>query len=469
MSGTTVNTEVKQVETTLAAILGAPTGDNVITPQNKNNVFSNNKAPANTIGDIEKAAKEKADKEKVEADVKAATDAKAKAEADAKAVAAAKADAEKKELEGKSEEQVAEILKKRKEIEAADKEKSLAAQLTAQQEKIAEEELRKTGNRPGITKDALVAGIEKRIKDKTFLELDGVEKPLPEYTTEELWEVIDLNLEHKQKEVAEQVPVEFFEALPPEFQTAFTYLENLRGAKGGYTPQDVQHILKVVTQAVNITNLDITTEEGQEDVVRNYLAVTNYGTPEEIDEEVAAIKDRKELEKKSGQFKPKLDAIQQKNIETNLKVTEQNRKKAEKQAANWMDTVYKALEPAEIGGIKLGKKDQTELYNSLVQVSYPSFTGQQTNEFGYLLENKQFGKDQDLEAVFLARMILKDKEGTLNKIREQGGSIKAAEVAKKLKIEQAARGTGAGEDDDDLAGANRTPKKLVRKTNNIFK
>lgn len=464
MSGTTVNTEVKQVETTLAAILGAPTGENVITPPNKNNLFSNNKGAATTITDIEKAAKEKADKEKADADAKIVAEAKVKSEA----AAAAKAEADKKELEGKSAEEAAEILKKRKEAEAADKEKSLVAQLTAEQEKIAEEELKKTGNRPGITKDALISGIEKRIKDKSFLELEGVDKPLAEYTAEELWEVVDLNLEHKQKEVAEQVPVEFFEALPPEFQTAFTYLENLRGAKGSYTPQDVQHILKVVTQAVNIMNLDITTEEGQEEVVRNYLAVTNYGTPEEIDEEVSAIKDRKELEKKSGQFKPKLDAIQQKNIENNLKATEQNRKKAEKQAANWMDTVYKALEPAEIGGMKLTKKDQTELYNSLVQVSYPSFTGQQTNEFGYLLENKQFGKEQDLEAVFLARMILKDKEGTLNKIREQGGSVKAAEVAKKLKIEQANKGTAAGEE-DELGGANRTPKKLVRKTNNIFK
>ncbi len=449
MSTTNSHTEVKQVETTLASILGSPTGENVITPP-KNNVFKNTTHTSLSAGELQKAAADKAAKDKEAADLKA------KEEADR--VAAEKLA---KDKEGKTPEEIAaleEAENKRKELAAKNtttSTKSLIQELTEQEKE--EEEIKKTGGRPPVTKDALISGIEKRIKDKTFLELDGVEKPLKEYTEEELWEVIDLNIDHKQKEVADEVPAAFFDALPPELQTAFTYLENLRGAKGSYSPEDVQHILKVVTTAVNITNLDISNEDGQEEVVRTFLASTNFGTPEEIDEEVSGIKDRGELEKKAGQFKPKLDAAQKAKIEKDLKATEQARKKAEAQAGKWMDTVYKALEADTVGGIKVNNKDKTSLYNSLVQVNYPSFTGTQTNKFGYLIESRQFGKEQDLEAVFLAQMILEDKKGTLEKLRGVGAAEKVTEVAKKLKIEQDNKGTH-GHQQEEMAGANRNVK-----------
>lgn len=445
MSGTNSNTEVKQVETTLAAILGAPTGENIISQTPKNNLFSNKKPDPLSAADLEKAAQEKLE-----------------------AAAKAKEATDKKKLE----DEATELERKKKEAENTEKgktgtAKSLIAELNEEEQAAAEEAKKSSGGRPEFQRAGLIQVVNDLLKEEKFIPLDDP-KPMEEWTKDDFKEFIELNLSHREDQIKEEIPVAFYDALPPEFQTAFTYLENLRGAKGGYTPQDVQHILKVVTQAVEITNLDPSTEEGQEQIVRTYLQSTQWGTPEEIDEEVKSLQDKEELSKKANQFKPKLDALQQKQIEQNIKTQEKARKNAEKAASNFMDSVYKALEPGILGGIKLDKKTQGSLYNALVQPAYQSFTGGQTNELGHLLESKQFGQEKDLESVMLATWLLRDKEGFLAKVREQGGSQKAAEVAKKLKTEQANHGTASGEE-DELAGANRGVKKLVRKTNNIFK
>ncbi len=433
MPNTNSNTTVSQVEASLASILMGSEGE-VPAQTAKNNLFSNTKGTQTTITDLEKAAQ-------VAKDVELA---KVKADADA-----AKIEADKKALEGKTAEEKAEIEKKKKEAEELAKKtagtQSLAATLTATEEEVAAELEKNKGGRPEFKKEGLVKVIEKLIKDKKFVEFEG-DKPLADYTEEEYIELIEANMTHREDKIKDSVPLAFFDSLPEEFQVAYTYLAN----KG--KDADVQHILRVVTQAAEIKNLDPTTEDGQEDIIRTYLRTTNYGTPEEIEEEVNAIKDRNESEKKAGQFKPKLDALQQKNIEQNLKSAEQARVKSEKQAANYMGRVYDVLNTGELHGIKIDKRTQQSLYSTLVQPGYLTFQGD----------------DKELSRLVLSTLVYQDPEAFLEKVREQGASGKALEVAKKLKTEQATRNASASEE-EELAGANRGVKKLQRKTNNIFK
>lgn len=427
MSKTIVeDTVVTKKESTLSDILGAPTGESTITQTGPNNLFDNNSKPKTTFTELEKSKDEAVKKAKEEAD-------KIKAEKDAEKAPAAS-------------------------TTPAAKTTSIIADIVAETEE--EVEQKKAAGRPAISRDALLSGIEQRIKDKVFLELDGEEKPLAEYSTSELWEVVDLNLSHKDEIAAEQAQAGLYDALPEEFQQAITYF-----AQGG---TDIQHILKVLTQKVELNNLDPRTEDGQEKIIRNYLSYTRYGTPEEIEEEVNSIKDRGDLEKKSNQFKPKLDAAQEEVVNRNLKAAEVERKKAEKASANYMDNVIKALEPGLIAGIKIDRKEKADFYNSLVNPTHQSFTGRTVNEFGYLIEQKQFGPQQDLEAIFLARWALKDKEGLIKRLREQGGSDMAAAVAKKLKTEESSKNSATGTEVND--DARRGVKKLQRKeANNIFK
>ena len=422
MAGEQENTEISQVtldNQAVAELLGIATGENVITQtaEKEKTAFTRN-----TEEPLDAAALEK----EIAADKKAVLDAaKAKEIADAEAAAL-----------------------------LLDPDKNKTADQIAAELNLAEtEEEKKKKGRPEFQTTGLIQIANELIKEEKFIALDDP-KPMEEWTKADWKEFIELNVAHREDKVKEEIPVAFFDSLPEEFQVAYNYF-----AQGG---KDVKHILRVVSQSVETASLDVETEDGQEAVVRNYLRMRDNLTPEELDAEVDELKDKGDLEKKAKQFKPKLDAAQQQHIEKNLKAVEIARKNAEKESVKFMDSVFKSLESGVIGGVKIDRKLQGSLYNALVQPNYQSFTGGQTNELGHLLETKQFGAEKDLESVALATWLLRDKEGFLAKVREQGAQAKVTDTVKKLKIEQANRVASTTEDDND-GGAGREVKKLQRK------
>lgn len=430
------NTNITQVDIELADLLGTATGANTIS-QKSNSLFKREESTGIDAATIEKeiADEKKAEAEKAAAEKKVAEDAAA----------------ENKDGKGANESE--------EDSEEAGKEDILTA-LTVGENVADDEDQKNKGGRKKESKEVIVDVTKTLINDGDFVPFDD-EKPLEEYTKEEHLELIRENLKHRDAKAQQEVAAAFYDALPEEFQQAFTYFQN-----GG---KNVKGILAELSKTVEFQSLDEKTEEGQEEIIRLHLTLTNFGDAKEIQEEINDIKDRGQLDKKAAQFKPKLEEIQKKNVERELIAQEARRKQAEKASAEYMDTIYNTLSPGELAGIKLDKKVQTALYNGLVQPNYQSaFTGAPINEMGYLLEQKQFGKGKDHEAVALALWVLRDKEGFLNKVREQGGTQKAKEVAKKLKIEEQSKVATAGQDDGQDDASRNTVKKLKR-TNNIFK
>jgi hypothetical protein len=423
------HTQVTKVETTLSAaldILGGASAEKPVVQKPKNHFATPVNKSITTVADIEgdilKKENEEKEKEKI------AADAKIKEAAEAK----------KKEDEEK-------FNKLSPEEQESFKKKSPVVAILEDEEDTEDEKAKKAG-RPVVSKDALIKGLEERFKNKTFFELEG-DKPLSEYTEAELWEVIDLNIEEAKKNVADEVPLAFYDSLPEEIQTAYAYLENTRAVKGGYDKKDVQHILKVVTQVIETQNLDVETESGQEQIIRTYLAMRDNATPEELDEEINALKDKGELEKKAGQFKPKLDSLHQQRMEQLVKTSEANRKKAEKQAEAYSQRVISTLKTGEVKGIKIDKKTQANLYEMMVQPQYLSFQGD----------------NAELEKLMLSALVFQDPDGFLEKVRLQGSNAQATAVAKKLKTEQANKGAALHNEEAD--NAHRGVKKLQRKEN----
>lgn len=446
MSNEAQNIEVSQVDIDLAEILGTATGNNVMTQNDKapkGNIFKNDTPKPFTAADLEG---ETEDQKKIRLEKEAAD----KIAAD--------------EKKKKEDEEAAELLKKnggktaQQIIDEATNEGAAGAG--------GEGDDKNKGKKP-YSKDLLKDVLGDLIEKKEFFDFDPKDvdnKKLEDYTKEEVIELIQLNLEKRDEKLKEQVPVEFFNALPPEFQTAFTYVTN-----GG---TDVKGMLRVLSETVEMKELDVKSEEDQEKIAYNYLKATNFGSPEEIQEEINGWKDRSELEKKATQFKPKLDAMNARTVEQRVKDQEKRAEVAQKQSAIYMDTVYKTLAPGVLGDIKLDKKTQGILYNGLVRPDYQSaFNGAPTNLLGKYLEEYQFGEKKDLSRVAEVLWLLHDREGFLNKQREMGASEKAKAVAKKLKSEESSKNAGGGSpEDDDDSGASRGKQTLTRKgPANIFK
>lgn len=319
------------------------------------------------------------------------------------------------------------------------------------------------GGRPKTEKSGLVEFLKKRIEAKemfAFDDYDESKQSLDEYLgglsekdTDELWQA---NIDNLKKEVASNTPTEFFESLPEELQYAAKYV-----ADGG---QDLKGLFQALAQVEQMRELDPTKDTDQEFIVRQYLQATNFGSPEEIEEELTTWKDLGSLEKKAKQFKPKLDQMQEEVVQNQLAQQEQRRLQQQEAAEAYTQNVFEALRPAEINGLKLDKKTQAQLYTGLVQPQYPSISGRPTNLLGHLLERYQF-VEPNYPLIAEALWLLSNPEEYRQTLVKQGKNAQVEQTVRTLKTEQSSKTSGAYQEDES---SDNKPRKIAR-PQNIFK
>lgn len=314
------------------------------------------------------------------------------------------------------------------------------------------------GGRPKLDKAGMAQLTKALIDDKVILPFDE-DKPLEDYTMDDFKELITLNFQEKEKQIKEQTPKEFFEALPQELQYAAEYVAN-----GG---QDLKGLFKALSASEETKSLDPTTERGQETIVREYLRATRFGTDEEIQEEIDSWKDLEKLEAKANQFKPKLDAMQEQVVQQRVREQEMKKKQQQEASLQYANSIYETLAKGELNGIKLDNKTQNMLYQGLIQPNYPSVSGQQTNLFGHLIEKHQFVEPNHgliAEALYL----LADPEGYRAKIREGASNAATEEAVRQLKMEQQNNKASSGNDPEPPKGQGQR-RTIKRPDKNFFK
>lgn len=293
--------------------------------------------------------------------------------------------------------------------------------------KTEETEKEKSVGRPKVDKNGMAELVSKFINSGKFAAFDD-DKPLEDYTLKDYEELIEANLQEIENKIKSTTPLEFFDSLPQELQYAAKYV-----ADGG---NDLKGLFKVLAQSEEVRQLDPSVERDQEYIVREYLQATNFGTPDEIEEEIDAWKDRGDLESKALKFKPKLDAMQDRIVQHKVAQQEHIRKQQEAAAQAYMENVYNTVAAADINGIKLDKKTQSLLYGGLVQPNYPSMSGRPTNLLGHLLEKYQY-VEPNYPLIAEALWLLADPDSYRNKVREQGKAQQVEKTVRQLKTEQA--------------------------------
>jgi len=322
-------------------------------------------------------------------------------------------------------------------------------------EEIEEEKTETRGRKPinGFT-DV----ITKMVKSDTLFAFDD-DKPLDEYSAKDIQELLEANLEERANQVRRETPKQFFDALPNELKVAAQYV-----ADGG---TDMKGLFQTLGQAEETFEIDASTEKGQEKIITEYLTSTEYGTPEEIAEEIEIWKDLGKLEKQAMKFKPKLDKAQEKIVAQKLQEQQLKQKQQAQASKQYMDNVYHTLKDGSLGTMKLDKKTQSLLYNGLVQPAYPSVSGKNTNLLGHLLEKYQF-QEPNYTLISEALWLLADPGGYKNKIMELGAQKNTEKVVRKLKMEQANKG-GASLGIAEKEKESKSTKRKIAKPTNIFK
>lgn len=318
------------------------------------------------------------------------------------------------------------------------------------------EDSTKNVGRPKASKDVMIATVSKLIEKGTLVPFDD-DKPLEKYTEADLTELLEANFEERTRKQREELQEELYTSLPEEGQRMLEYIAN-----GG---KDLKSLFKALADTQEVRELNPDNDRDSEVITRNYLQATNFGTAEEIEEEITAWKDLGVLKKKAGQFKPKLDKMSEQVVAQKLQDQEKAKKQKEAAAQKYMDNVYNALNTKELNGIKLDPKTQGMLYTGLVQVGYPSISGKQTNLLGHLLEKYQFVEpNHGLIAETL--WLLQDPEGYKAKIKEQGATASTQETVKKLKSEESRKLASSASHQEE---PEKKTAKLSRPSQNFFK
>ena len=142
---------------------------------------------------------------------------------------------------------------------------------------ISQEEDAGNKGRPKVDKSGLLELASKMIEEGALVAFDD-DKPLEDYTTKDFRELFEANATERENKVRENVPREFFNALPEELQYAAKYV-----ADGG---QDLKGLFRTLAHVEEMRQLDPSDEYDQGEIARQYLYATNFGTAEEIEAEI---------------------------------------------------------------------------------------------------------------------------------------------------------------------------------------
>jgi len=348
--------------------------------------------------------------------------------------------------------------------EAAEKKAEVEDTIAELDGLISQQEDPTTKGRPKVDKSGLFELAEKMIEEGSLIPFDD-DKSLEDYTAKDFRELFEANFQERENKVKQDVPREFFESLPEELQIAAKYV-----ADGG---TDLKGLFRTLAYVEEMIQLDPSNERDQEEIARQYLHATNFGSAEEIEAEIVDWADMNKLEQKAKQFKPKLDRMQEEIVARQLAEQEHKKEQQSKQAKAYTDNVYNTLATGEIGGVKLDKKIQGMLYTGLVQPNYSSISGKSTNLLGHLLEKYQFVEPRH-DLIAEALWLLADADGYKARVREQGNKQAVEKTVRQLKTEESRKLTGSsnnGETDEERKplSNNRSQQKTISRPNNMFK
>jgi len=256
-------------------------------------------------------------------------------------------------------------------VEEAEKKAEVDETIAELDSLISQEEDAGNKGRPKVDKSGLYELAQKMIEEGSLVPFDD-DKSLEDYSTKDFRELFEANFQERENKIKQNVPKEFFNALPEELQIAAKYV-----ADGG---QDLKGLFRTLAQVEEMIQLDPSNEYDQAEIARQYLYATGFGSSEEIESEIQDWNDLGRLEQKANQFKPKLDRMQEEIVARQLAEQETRKEQQAHAAKAYTDNVYNTLLTGELGGIKLDKKMQSQLYSGLVQPNYPSISGKPTNK-----------------------------------------------------------------------------------------
>jgi hypothetical protein len=199
--------------------------------------------------------------------------------------------------------------------------------------------------------------------------------------------LIEDNIKSKLEGVNQNIFEERLQSLPPQFQSIVKY-----GLNGG---SDVQSLLQSWANVENVYTTDISTDAGREQVVREYLQLTNYGTIETINEDIQTWKDLGKLESRANAYKPKLEEYHMQTVAAKEQEALQFQQQKEQYFTEYTNAVGKVLSQETVNGLPLDKTVRQYIFDNSQPIYQSIITGEPIDALQAAVENLKFGQNAD--------------------------------------------------------------------------
>lgn len=284
----------------------------------------------------------------------------------------------------------------------------------------------------------LISAINKLVEKGEFFLFED-KQDINDYTEEELIELIQENDKFKKEKALEEEVKEFFESLPKELQYAAQYVAN-----GG---TDLKSIFKALASTQEIKELDV--KKDAETIIRNYYSVLEW-EDEDIEDKIEMLKDlgSDALEREAAKVKPKLDKMNEEVLQAELQKQEELKRRQVEEMQKYFQNAAETIKKGEIGGIKLDKETQVELYSGLTEAKYTSRRGIPTNELGHLLEKYQY-IEPDFDKMYKVLWLLKDEKTFFEKFSSKKVNETVEKTVRTLKTEQGNKSSNSTQVSDE--------------------
>ena len=274
--------------------------------------------------------------------------------------------------------------------------------------------------------NVLMKAFKKQV-EKGNISLFADNSDIETYSEKDIEDLLEQNLAQVQETTQKEFTEEFMNSLPFELQQACVYHFN-----GG---KDLKSMLKVLSTTEEFKSYSTEKKEDQRAIVREFLRKKDFGTEEQIDEEITDLEDRGKLKERAEKYKPMLDEAQQKEILERNKKEEANMKKRREASAKYIDSIYDLVNSGEIDGLKLDGRTQDLIYSGLIDNNMTGKNGKPTNKFGYLLEKYQWVEPRH-DLIAECFWLLADPEGYKKSVINSVKKDVTEQTVRKLKTEQ---------------------------------
>lgn len=273
-------------------------------------------------------------------------------------------------------------------------------------------------------KDAIVEVVGSLIKEGIIVPFEDQED-VSKLSKEDLKELIKQNIEHYKEEAKVDAAEEILNSMPEALKLLNTYV-----LEGG----DIKEGLKVISRLENISEYDISSKEGQKEIVREYLSRLGE-EDDDIDMIVESLEKSGKLYDKAKMYKEKLEESIKQDFEEQVRMMEEQKKKELEMINNFKENIYSALKNSKerIKDINLSKEEKAKLYKDLTEANYDSIRGYKVNLISHLLEKYQFIEPKP-ELIIEVAMLLSNPEKYKESIRSSYSQNVVKEVTRKLKL-----------------------------------